>query len=91
MRHKVAIDISHLLITTRLLVEEALRRGYSISAMAGRPSTRSYTIRCEKDGREFYFRSLCTALSPSYAVFAAVYKILTQCMLDSAGILMPAR
>lgn len=86
---KEVVDIANLKITTRLLVEEAQRVGYEVSCMASRPSTGSYTIRCEKDGREFYFRSLCTALSPSYAVFIAEDKVLAKNVLSRSGVQMP--
>lgn len=89
MHSKEVVDIAKLNITTRLLAEEAQRAGYEISCMASRPSTGSYTIRCEKDGREFYFKSLCTALSPSYAVFMAEDKVLTKSVLSRGDIQMP--
>ena len=83
------IDTSKLMLTNRLLAEEAIRRGYSLSMMASRPSAKSYTIRCEKDGKELYFKSLHTALSPSYAVFMAGDKLLTRSMLNYHNVPMP--
>lgn len=84
------IDTSKFMITTRLLVEEAIRKGYNISTMVSRPSAKSYTIRCEKDGKVFYFKGLCTALSPSYAVFMANDKVLTRSVLECHEVPMPA-
>ncbi|MDO4712346.1 MAG: hypothetical protein Q4B05_00310 [Candidatus Saccharibacteria bacterium] len=84
------IDTSKFMITTRLLVEEAIRKGYSISTMVSRPSAKSYAIRCEKGGKVFYFKGLCTALSPSYAVFMANDKVLTRDVLGCHGVPMPA-
>ena len=83
------IDISKLMLTNRLLAEEAMQRGYSLSMMASRPSAKSYTIRCEKDGKEFYFKSLHTALSPSYSVFMAGDKLLTRSMLNYHNVPTP--
>lgn len=86
---KNQIDTSKFKISTRLLAEEALRKGYSLTAMASRPSSKSYTIRCEKDGKELYFRSLCTSLTPSYGVFIAEDKVLTRSVLAEHGVAMP--
>ena len=83
------VDTSKLMLTNRLLAEEAMRRGYGLSMMASRPSAKSYTIRCEKDGKELYFKSLHTALSPSYAVFMAGDKLLTRSMLNYHNVPTP--
>jgi len=83
------IDLSKLKITARLLAEEAVRKGYKLTLFWGRPSAGSCTIRCQKNGREFYFKSLNTALTPSYAFTAAEDKVLAKSLLDDANILMP--
>lgn len=86
---KNQIDTSKFMMTTRLLAEEALRKGYSLTAMASRPSSKSYTIRCEKDGKELYFKSLYTSLTPSYGVFIADDKVLTRSVLAEHDVAMP--
>lgn len=76
-------------ISTRLLMQEALRKGYAISYFPSSPSTRSGITRCEKNGKELFFKSTCAALSPAYGVHAAENKYLTYSLLTSAGVPSP--
>ena len=61
-------DLSRYRTTSRLLMKEALRKGYQITAVPGHLSMAAHVVRCEKDGKELYFYNLNTALNPSYAV-----------------------
>ena len=69
-------DLSRYRITSRLLMKEALRKGYQVTTVPGRLAT-SHVVRCEKDGKELYFYNLNTALNPSYAVQVNEDKIWT--------------
>lgn len=76
-------------ISTRLLMQEALRKGYSITYFPSSPSTQSGVTRCVKDGNELFFRSTCAAITPSYGVFAAENKVLTYSLLSGGNVNTP--
>ncbi len=82
-------QISKFKITTRLLMQEAFKRGYKISYFKSSPTTLSGITRCEKNGREFFFRSTLCSLTDSYGVFAAENKSLTFSLLSSNGVSTP--
>lgn len=81
-------DLSRYGITPRLLMKEALRKGYQVTTVPGRLTT-SHVVRCEKDGKELYFYNLNTALNPSYAVQVNEDKIWTNNILHQAHIQIP--
>ena len=82
-------QISKFKITTRLLMQEAFKRGYKISYFKSSPSTLSGITRCEKNGRELFFRSTLSSLTNSYGAFAAENKSLTYSLLSSNGVSTP--
>jgi D-alanine-D-alanine ligase-like ATP-grasp enzyme len=82
-------QISKFKITTRLLMQEAFKKGYKISYFKSSPSTISGITRCEKNGRELFFRSTLSSLTDSYGVFAAENKALTHALLSSNGVSTP--
>lgn len=81
-------DLSRYGITPRLLMKEALRKGYQVTTVPGRLAT-SRVVRCEKDGKELYFYNLNTALNPSYAVQVNEDKIWTNNILHQSHIQTP--
>lgn len=81
-------DLSRYGITSRLLMKEALRKGYQVTTVPGRLAT-SHVVRCEKDGKELYFYNLNTALNPSYAVQVNEDKIWTNNILHQSHIQIP--
>jgi D-alanine-D-alanine ligase-like ATP-grasp enzyme len=76
-------------ISTRLLLELALRRGYEVTYYPSSPSTMDGIVKCEKEGREFFLRSTCTSLTPSLGVYAAENKALTYALLEAHGVRVP--
>lgn len=68
-------------ISTRLLMQIALKRGYDVSYYPSSPDTQSGITRCEKGGKEFFFKSTCTSLTASFGVHAAENKCLTYSLL----------
>lgn len=89
MKQQDSMDVSRLNITSRLLAEEALRKGYSLEFFPAKPSSNSYTIRGVKQGKEVYFNSLNTLLTSAIGVFAAEDKVQTMSLLESFGVPMP--
>ncbi len=83
-------DISQLNITARLITEEALRRGYKVDLIRNRTADSTSLIRCEKNNKEFYYRSLYTALTPSYAIYASDDKTLSQLLLERNNVPVPS-
>ena len=81
--------LSNFKISTRLLLEIALKKGYEVTFYPSSPSTQSGIAMCEKDGRAFYIKSTCTLLTPSLGVFAAENKCLTYSILDAKGVNVP--
>lgn len=82
-------DTKQFAISTRLLMQEALRKGYELSFFPSTPSAQTGITRATKKGREIYFKSTCTLLTPSYGYFAAEDKVLTYSLLSSFGINTP--
>jgi D-alanine-D-alanine ligase-like ATP-grasp enzyme len=82
-------DAQFLKISTRLMVEQALAKKYTVTFYPGTPSSGSGIIRCEKGDKELFFKSTTTALTPSYGVFAAEDKVLTNSLLTAHNIAMP--
>lgn len=89
------IEITHIdqtkeyAISTRLLMQEALRKGYTLSYFPSAPMTGSGITLAQKKGREVYFKSTSTALTPSFGFFSAEDKALTFSLLSSRGINTP--
>lgn len=86
---KTLKDTEHYKISTRLLLQEALGKGYIITFFPSSPSTQSGVFRCEKNSREFFFKSTVGAVTPAYGVFAAEDKVLTHSLLAMNGVQTP--
>lgn len=82
-------DTRTLNISTRLLILEALRKGYVVTFFPSSLSAQTGLTRCEKQGKELFFKSTCTGLTPSYGVFSAENKLLTHEILSNASIGVP--
>ncbi len=82
-------DLSRFKISTRMLFEVALKKGYKITYYPSSPSTQSGIARCEKNSKVFYFKSTCTLLTSSLGVYAAENKSLTYALLSAHGINTP--
>lgn len=76
-------------ISTRLLMQAALSKGYVVTYFRSSPSTESGVTRCEKDGKELFFKSTASSLTPAYGVFAAENKALTYSLLSLNGVATP--
>jgi D-alanine-D-alanine ligase-like ATP-grasp enzyme len=83
-------NISNLNISTRLLAQEAIKKGYELEFFASSPSTQSGIVRGVKNGRELFFKSTCTLHSPSLGVFAADNKVLSYSLLVDSAVNTPA-
>lgn len=90
IRIQTTEDMQPFLISTRLLMQEALRKGYEVFFFPASPSTQSGITRAVKAGRELYFKSTCPTLTPSLGYFAAEDKVLTYSLLSDRSINMPA-
>ena len=86
---KTVDDLSAFKISTRMLLEIALNKGYDITYYHSSPSTESGIARCEKKGKVFYLKSTCTMLTSSLGVFAAENKCLTYSILKGHDINVP--
>lgn len=85
--HQITIDnVRGFKISTRMLLEIALKKGYSLTFYPSSPSTESGVVRSEKDGKVFFFKSTCTLLTSSLGVFAAENKCLTYSILAANNI-----
>lgn len=82
-------NVDQLNITTRLLVSEALRKGYEVEFTRSTPSAKSGIVRCVKDTKELFLKSLNTVLTPSYGVFSAEDKFLTYNLLRGKNLPVP--
>ncbi len=69
-------------------MRQALSKGYELTYYPCGPLTTGIT-RCRKKGKEFFFKSTCTALTPSFGVFAAENKVLTHSLLEANDVQMP--
>lgn len=87
---KTEQDILKYKITTRLLMKEALLKGYELTYFPSSPETMSGITRCTKDDRELFFKSTMGAGTASFGVFAAENKVLTHSLLSMNGIPVPA-
>lgn len=76
-------------ISTRLMMREALRKGYEVEFYPSSPSTQSGIVRVWKKDKEAYFKSTTISATPSYGVFASSNKALTQSLLEAKGIPSP--
>lgn len=83
-------DMKPFWISTRLLMQEALRKGYEVYFFPGSPISQSGITRAVKKDRELYFKSTCPIMTSSLGYFAAEDKILTDSLLSARGINMPA-
>lgn len=85
-----ASDADRFKISTRLLMLEALRKGYEVSFFPRSPlATLSGITKCEKAGKELVFMSTCTGLTPAYAYISAEDKVLTDSLLSGGSVRMP--
>ena len=76
-------------ISTRLMMLEALRKGYEVKFYPSSPSTHSGIVHAIKKDKEVYFKSTTISATPSYGVFASGNKALTQSLLEAKGIPAP--
>lgn len=82
-------DLPRFKISTRMLLEVAFSKGYTVTFYPSSPSTQSGIIKCEKGNKEFHFKSTCTLLTPSLGVYAAENKVLTYSLLNAHAINTP--
>jgi D-alanine-D-alanine ligase-like ATP-grasp enzyme len=82
-------NISDLNISTRLLAERALERGYQLQYFEPSLETETGIIKCSKGKIEFQFKSTSTCLTPSYGYFSAEDKILTHNLLSGHDVPTP--
>lgn len=77
-------------ITTRLLIEQALKRGWSVEYTPAYPDENDSGIaRCFKGGKELFFDSDLTALTPIYGFYAANNKNLTYGLMVKSDVPTP--
>ncbi len=76
-------------ISTRLMMLEALSKGYEVEFYPSSPSTHSGIVRVSKKGKEAFFKSTTISATPSYGVFASSNKALTQSLLEAKEIPTP--
>jgi cyanophycin synthetase len=82
-------DIVNLNISTRLLAESALDKGYTLQYFAPSRGVDTGIIMCQKDDLEFRFKSTATSLTPSFGYFTAENKILTFNLLTGHNVPTP--
>jgi D-alanine-D-alanine ligase-like ATP-grasp enzyme len=76
-------------ISTRLLMQEALRKKYTLYYFPSSPSGGTGVTRAVKDGKELFFKSTCSIAAPFIGYSAADDKVQTYSLLASYGISMP--
>lgn len=76
-------------ISTRLLMQEALRKGYTLYYFPASPSGGTGVTRAVKGGKELFFKSTCSIAAPFIGYTAADDKVQTYSLLASYGISMP--
>jgi D-alanine-D-alanine ligase-like ATP-grasp enzyme len=76
-------------ISTRLLMQEALRKGYELSYFPASPMVGTGIARAVKKDREIYFKSTSPLATPYMGYLAAEDKVLTYSLLSSRSINMP--
>lgn len=86
---RITDDLRDFKISTRWLLELALHKGYEVDYFHSSPSTQSGIARCRKNGKEFFLKSTCTLLTPSFGVYAAENKSLTYSLLAGNNVPMP--
>ncbi|HJM04617.1 MAG TPA: RimK/LysX family protein [Candidatus Saccharimonadaceae bacterium] len=84
-----AEDTRRYLISTRLLMLEALSKGYALTFYPASTSPNGGIVRGERGGKEVYFKSTTIASTPSYGVFAADNKALTYSLFAAKGVPTP--
>lgn len=82
-------DIANLNISTRLLAESAINKGYTLHYFAPSKGVDTGIIVCTKDDIEFRFKSTATSLTPSFGYFTAENKILTYNLLTGHAVPTP--
>jgi cyanophycin synthetase len=75
--------------SARLIMQEALRKGYKVWFFFSSPLKNSGITRAVKGHKEVYFKSTSTMLTPSFGHAAADDKTLTYNLLSSRGINTP--
>ena len=86
---KTIQDTQNFAISTRLLMQEALRKRYTLYYFPASPSGGTGVTRAVKDQKEMFFRSTCSIASPYIGYLAADDKVQTYSLLASYGISMP--
>lgn len=82
-------DYQDLNISTRLLVDHALRKRYRVTYCPASADGETGIMICRKRSIEIRFKSDATSLSPIHSYFAAEDKVLTASLLEEAGVSMP--
>lgn len=86
---KTIQDTERFAISTRLLMQEALRKQYILYYFPASPSGGAGITRAVKDRYELFFRSTCSIATPHLGRLAAEDKVQTYSLLASYGISMP--
>ncbi len=86
---KTQQDTESFAISTRLLMQEALKKGYTLYYFPASPSGGTGVTRAVKGQRELFFRSTCSIAAPYVGYLAADDKVQTYSLLASYGISMP--
>lgn len=82
-------NIKNLNISTRLLAERAIEKGYHLEYYQPSANNETGIIKCTKENIEFQFKSTATSLTPSYGYFSAEDKILTFNLLSGHDVPTP--
>jgi D-alanine-D-alanine ligase-like ATP-grasp enzyme len=82
-------NIQNYPISTRLLIQEALNRGYELSYFPASSVTGTSIIHAVKKGRELYFKSTSPITTPYLGYLAAEDKVLTYSLLSARSVNMP--
>lgn len=86
---KTLLDTESFAISTRLLMQEALRKGYTLYYFPASPSLGTGVTRAVKDRKELFFQSTCAVATPAIGNLAAEDKVQTYSLLSSYGISTP--
>lgn len=83
-------DIDSINISTRLLTQCAIDRGYAVTYCPASYEGQTGVMICRKAGvAEIRYKSTATVLTPSYGYFAAEDKVLTNSLLEEAKVPTP--
>lgn len=90
IRHlRAQADYQDLNITTRLLIDVALKRCYDVTYCPASAQGETGLVICRKKPLEIRFKSDATDLSPVYGYYTALDKVLAANLLEEAGVETP--